>query len=160
MAESIGTATISVRGCVAWLPARRPRQTKSAPAALDQVGASHDRSSPSQRPIFFTISRDRCSYIGRDIGDKAKWLADHRGSWRHLRDVLEEADRLGTTEAEVRTVGTGPVVRKVGDDIDNVALVGSLGLDDSSLPTPVKADVTNQINRRSYPATDRQGGHE
>ena len=35
MAESTGTATISMRGCVAWPPARRSRQRKSPPAAAE-----------------------------------------------------------------------------------------------------------------------------
>jgi hypothetical protein len=97
--------------------------------------------------FLFTTHRYRCLYIGRDIGDKAKWRADHPGTWSYRPDVFDEPEPLGTAETEVKTEGAGPDVRKVDDD-DNVAMVDNLAVDRSpageptSPPTPVKADVT------------------
>jgi len=97
--------------------------------------------------FLFTTHRYRCLYIGRDIGDKAKWRADHPGTWSYRPDLFDEPEPLGTAETEVKTEGAGPDVRKVDDD-DNVAMVDNLAVDRSpageptSPPTPVKADVT------------------
>jgi hypothetical protein len=99
--------------------------------------------------FLFVTPRDRCSYIGTGIGDKAKWRADHLGTWSYRPDVFDEPEPLGTAETEVKTEGAGPDVREVGDDDDNVAMVDTLRVDRSptgeptSLPTPVTADGTN-----------------
>ena len=80
--------------------------------------------------ILFATSSDRCSYLNRLNRDRPKWLADHPGSWRYVQDVLEEeAGLFVKTETEVRTVDAGPKDRSPEDQ-------------PTSLPTPVKADVT------------------
>jgi hypothetical protein len=64
----------------------------------------------------------------------AKWLADHPGSWRHVKDIPKEA---------------GLLVRKDGDDENDVTLVSRAGdcsppYEPTSPPTPVTATVTNR----------------
>jgi hypothetical protein len=99
--------------------------------------------------FLFTTHRYRCLYIGTDIGNKAKWRADHPGTWSYRPDVFDEPEPLGTAETDVKTEGAGPDIKEVGDDDDNVAMVDTLRIDRSpagkptSLPTPVKADGTN-----------------
>jgi hypothetical protein len=95
--------------------------------------------------ILFATNRDRCLYLGTANRDRPKWLADRPGSWRYVHDVLKEADLLVKTAAEVRTVEAGPNFQEDVDDVDNVALVDqrSLPHEPASLPTQVKASVTN-----------------
>ena len=72
--------------------------------------------------ILFATSRDRCLYHGTANRYRPKWLADHPGSWRYVKDILKEASLLVKTETEVGTVEAGPNVRKDGDDEDDVTL--------------------------------------
>ena len=105
--------------------------------------------------ILLATPRDRCSYLGTETRFRAKWLADHPGSWRYVKDIPKEAGLLVKTETELRTVEAGP--SETGDDEDDVVLVDTLGgdrsppLEPTSLPTPVKADATNGSTKAELP---------
>ena len=108
--------------------------------------------------IQFNTPRDRCMYLGTEKRYQPKWLTDRPGSWRYVKDVLEEeAGLLVTTETEVGTVKAGSNVRKDGDDENDVASVDSRGGDRlhpdarTSLPTPVKATAPNRSTKAEPP---------
>jgi hypothetical protein len=104
--------------------------------------------------IQFNTSRDRCLYLGTANRDRPKWLTDRPGSWRYVKDILEEeAGLLVKTETEVGTVEARSNVRKGGDNKNDVASVDSPGRDRwhsdaaTGLQTPLQATVPNRSTK-------------
>jgi hypothetical protein len=115
--------------------------------------------------ILFAAHRDRCRYIGLSTRDQLLWLESNRGKWRRIQDVQEETAPLAPRVESENNVGAAPAgpncetsscdIRKDDDDEDedDVALVDTLPKDCSppyqatSLPTPVKVNVTNRSTK-------------
>jgi hypothetical protein len=103
--------------------------------------------------VQLATSRDRCLYLGTEKKLQPKWLADHPGSWRYVKDIPQEAGLLVKTETEVGTVEAGSNVRKGGDNKKDVASVDSPGRDRwhpdaaTALPTPLQATVPNRSTK-------------
>ena len=103
--------------------------------------------------ILFASSQDRCLYLGTEKCLQPKWLADHPGRWRYVKDIPQEAGLLVKTETEVGTVEAGSNVRKGGDNKNDAASVDSPGRDRwhpdaaTALPTPLQATVPNRSTK-------------
>ena len=97
--------------------------------------------------ILLATPRDRCSYLGTETRFRAKWLADHPGSWRYVKDIPKEAGLLVKTETELGTVEAGSTF-ETGDNKNDVVLVDTPGGDRWH---PTRADIATDTgeSRRS-----------